>query len=97
MSSRRSRLEIVLSILSVIRAGNDKPTRIMYAANMSWRPSQRMLSNLIEQGLLEMKTASGISNKRYTITEKGVDVLDYFKKANEILPRGIYTPLAYPS
>ncbi len=56
-----------------------------------------MLSNLIEQGLLEMKTASGISNKRYTITEKGVDVLDYFEKANEILPRGIYTPLAYPS
>ena len=91
MSSRRSRLEIVLSILSVIRAGNDKPTRIMYAANMSWRPSQRMLSNMIEQGLVEVRTTSGISKKQYLITEKGVDVLDYFEKADEILPKDVYS------
>lgn len=88
-----------MSILSAIRDGIDKPTRIMYAANMSWRPSQRMLSNMIEQGLLEVKITPGTSKryKRYLITEKGVDVLDYFEKADEILPKDVYSVHAVPS
>ena len=86
MSSRRSRLEIMLDILSAIRDGIDKPTRIMYAANMSWRPTQKMLSSMVEQGLLEERVASGRSKRRYVMTERGVNVLDYFEKANEILP-----------
>ena len=90
MSSRRSRLEIMLDILSAIRDRIDKPTRIMYAANISWRPTQRMLSNMVEQGLLEVTPGSGKSNKRYVITEKGVNVLDYFEKAKEILPKDAY-------
>ena len=94
MSNRRSRLEIMLDILSAIRDGIDKPTRIMYAANMSWRPTQRMLSNMVEQGLLKMTPGSGKSTRRYVITEKGVNVLDYFEKANEILaihPARVYS------
>ena len=88
MSKRRTRLEIVLSILSAVMDGVDKPTRIMYAANMSWRPTQRILSRLVEQGLLEvrMNTESRQSKKRYVITEKGSNVLDYFDRAREILP-----------
>jgi len=66
----------------------DKPTRIMYAANMSWKPVQRILSHLVEQGLLEvrMNTESRQSKKRYVLTDKGANVLDYFEKAKEILP-----------
>jgi len=90
MSRRRSRLEILLSILSVVRGGKDKPTNITYAANLSWKRTQGMLSDLVEQGLLEMRTASGLSKRRFTITERGVDVLDYFEKAKEILPRDAY-------
>ena len=88
MSKRRTRLEIVLSILSAVMDGVDKPTRIMYAANMSYRPTQRILSLLVEQGLLEvrMNTESRQSKKRYVITEKGADMLDYFEKAKDILP-----------
>ena len=88
MSKRRTRLEIVLSILLAVMDGVDKPTRIMYAANMSWRPTQRILSRLVEQGLLEvrMNTESRQSKKRYVITEKGANVLDYFDRAREILP-----------
>ncbi|MHA2069350.1 MAG: winged helix-turn-helix domain-containing protein, partial [Candidatus Thorarchaeota archaeon] len=52
MSKRRSKLEIILTILSAVKQGVDKPTRIMYAANMSWKPVQRMLTHLVEQGLL---------------------------------------------
>lgn len=88
MSPRRSQLEIRLNILSSVRDGVDKPTRIMYAANMSWKPVQKILSNLVEQGLLEvrMSTESRQSKKRYALTEKGANVLDYFEKAKEILP-----------
>ena len=93
MSKRRSRLEISLTILSAIKRGVDKPTRIMYAANMSWKPVQRILSQLVEQGLLEvrMNTESRQSKRRYVITEKGADVLDYFENVNEILTlEGVY-------
>ena len=86
MSSRRSKLEIMLDILSAIRDGVDKPTRVMYATRTSWKSTQRMLSNMVEQGLLEVRIASGKSRKRYVITEKGFNVIDYFEKANEILP-----------
>ena len=88
MSPRRSQLEIRLNILSAVRDGVDKPTRIMYAANMSWKPVQRILSHLVEQGLLEVRinTESRQSKRRYVLTDKGANVLDYFKKAKEILP-----------
>lgn len=88
VSPRRSKLEIRLNILSAVKDGVDKPTRIMYAANMSWKPVQKILSHLVDQGLLEERVNVGNrqSKRRYTITEKGVRVLDYFEKAKEILP-----------
>lgn len=90
MSRRRSRLEIMLEALAAVRGGEDKPTRIMYAVNLSWGPTQRMLFHLVEIGLLEVRTASGRFKKRYVMTEKGVNVLDYFEKARKILPNDVY-------
>ena len=77
-----------MTILSTILDGVDKPTRIMYAANMSWKPVQSILSHLVEQGLLEKisNTESRQSRIRYQITEKGKKVLNYFKNAEEIMP-----------
>ncbi len=88
MSKRRSRLEIVLNVLSVVAEGLDKPTRIMYAANMSWTSKQKMLSQLVELGLLEVVYNQGDrrSNRRYKITEKGINVIEYFDEAREIMP-----------
>ncbi|MBA7628113.1 hypothetical protein ES703_35583 [subsurface metagenome] len=91
MSIRRSRFEIMLEVLAAVRGGEDKPTRIMYAVNLSWGPTSRMLFSLVEQGLLELRIASGRSRKRYVITERGVNVIDYFDKAQEILPKNVYS------
>ena len=94
MSQRRSKLEIRLRILDAVRSGVEKPTRIMYAANLSWKPTQRILSHLIEQGLVDevRNPESAKSRRRYTITEKGIAVLDYFDKAKELLPiEEVYT------
>jgi predicted transcriptional regulator len=77
-----------LKILAAVKQGVDKPTRIMYAANMSWKPVQLMLSHLVEQGLLleVLDTGNKQSKRRYQITEKGEKILDYFEKAKDILP-----------
>ncbi len=88
MFPRRSKLEIRLKILAAVKQGVDKPTRIMYTANMSWKPVQRILSGLVGHGLLleVINTGSKQSKRRYQITEKGEKVLDYFEKANDIVP-----------
>lgn len=94
MSQRRSKLEIRLQILAAIREGQDKPTRIMYAANLSWKPTQLILAQLIEQELVSehRNNESAKSRRRYQITEKGVTVLKYFEKAKELLPiEDLYT------
>lgn len=94
MSQRRSKLEIRLKILAAIRDGQDKPTRIMYAANLSWKPTQRILAQLIEQELVleHRNTESAKSRRRYQITDKGITVIEYFEKAKELLPiEEVYT------
>lgn len=87
MPSRRSKLEIVLCVLSTVRDGVDKPTRIMYASNLSWKPTQKVLSNLVEQGLLNVSrsTEGKRSRRRYEITEKGLNVLRYFNNARGLI------------
>ncbi len=87
MSRRRSKLVIALSVLSSVRDGLDKPTRIMYASNMSWKPTRRILASLVGQGLLReiLVSGSGRSRARYEITEKGLNVLDYFSGAKALL------------
>jgi predicted transcriptional regulator len=90
MSTRRSKLEIMLTVLSAVRDGVDKPTRIQYIANMAWNPTQRMLNQLVEQGLLAVMDDPGKkrSKKKYELTEKGVNVLRYFEGAEELLDIG---------
>ena len=85
---RRSKLEIRLTMLSAIKQGIDKPTRIMYAANLSWKPTQRTLTQLVRQGLIDeiVETDNVKSKKRYVITEKGLAVIKYFDDAKKLLP-----------
>lgn len=87
MPLRRSKLDIVLNVLSAVMEGIDKPTRIMYSANLSWRPTQKILASLVEQGLLHEieDLKSKRSKKKYGITEKGVNVLRYFEGAKNLL------------
>jgi predicted transcriptional regulator len=90
MPSRRSRLDIILNILNAVKEGVDKPTRIMYATNLSWKPTQNILENLTRQGLL--RDVGGEEGKRtkvrYQLTEKGMDVIRYFDKARDLLALG---------
>jgi len=77
----------VLNVLSAVRDGTDKPTRIMYSANLSWKPTQRILNSLVAQGFLREieDTGSRRTKRRYEITEKGVNLLRYFDGAKDLL------------
>ncbi len=84
MSRRRSKLEIYVEVLSVIKGGTSKPTRIMYEANLSWKPVQSVLRSLVAQGLIEevdtteRRGRDKRSSRLYDITQKGEDVVKYF-------------------
>ncbi|UCD44321.1 MAG: hypothetical protein JSV27_09340 [Candidatus Bathyarchaeota archaeon] len=93
MSQRRSKLDIVLNVLSAVKDGVDKPTRIMYAANLSWKPTQRILGSLVEQGLLIERRRGGNrrSKTSYRISEKGLSVLRYFDGAKDLLDIPLFT------
>ena len=85
--TRRTRLEIMLNVLSAVKEGVNKPTRIMYAANMSWNPTKKILEKLLDEGFLEVteEPLGRRSKNRYEITEKGIKVLEYFYGAQELI------------
>jgi len=74
-------------MLSIVSDGVDKPTRIMYAANISSRPLQSILGSLVQQGLLKEieNTGDKRSRKKYEITEKGLNVIKYFEGARDLI------------
>jgi len=72
-SKRRSKLEIYIDVLRVIERGIHKPTKIMFAANISWKPLNEILVNLERQGLIERKTVG--NRTLILITEKGKRIL----------------------
>lgn len=86
---RRSRLEIYLDVLWAIKRGTRKPTRIMYEANLSWRPLQRILKSMKSQGLIEEIDITGNRDKRtntmFKITQKGENIITYFNRGKEYL------------
>ncbi len=87
LTQRRSKLDIMMTVLGAIKAGVDKPTRIMYTANMSWNSTQKIFEDLIEQDLIYVTEEPGLkrAKKRYHITEKGLNVLQYFEGAKSLI------------
>ena len=89
MTRRRSKLEIYLDVLWVIKNEAKKPTRIMYGANLSWKPLKQILKSMVSQGLISEIATQGARDKRtnryYEITQKGENVVRYFNGAKDLL------------
>jgi len=83
MSRKRSRLEIYLDILRVLKKGERKPTRIMYRTNLSWTPLQEILESMISQEIIKKIEVN--KRKEYVITKKGLNVLRYFEEMMELI------------
>jgi predicted transcriptional regulator len=74
MNKRRSKLEIYLEVLQIIKDGTSKPTQIMYNANISWKPLIQALNSMISQDLIrEIDVSSEI---RYFKEAKGLGLVE---------------------
>jgi predicted transcriptional regulator len=75
----RSQLRIYVDIMRVIqRERNEaKPTRILYGANLS---HDRLVKYLEELKTLEVIQETGTEDKVYSLTQKGVEFLNNFRK-----------------
>ena len=89
VKGRRSKLELTLDMLEAIMGGTEKPTRIMYEANLSWKILNEILSSLESQGLIDEVDASQLGDKRnsraYRITRKGETVVRYYRDAEHLI------------
>ena len=85
--ARRSRFKIYVDILTEIKSGTVLPTKIMYGANLNWTMLKKALEKLKAKGLIQEQSMeiNKISNRSYTLTEKGDNVLNYLKTVNNIL------------
>src|SRR2546426_11548779 len=85
--ARRSQLEICMDMLSAAKDGSERPTQIMYKANLSWLALQTHFKTLVEGGML--KWAESGNRKRYEITEKGRSVLMAYHKIKDEIERAL--------
>lgn len=88
MSIRRSRFEIYVDILTEVMNGSNKPTKIMYGANLSYKPLKVILQSMLDQGLID-EDAGTKKDKRtkvtYKVTQKGMNVVRYYSKAKNLI------------
>ncbi|MGD0405493.1 MAG: winged helix-turn-helix domain-containing protein [Candidatus Bathyarchaeia archaeon] len=83
---RRSKLEMYVDILKVLaQRGPLKLTHIMYKANVNCKVLKEYLDFLVGQGLVEERIV-GKRRVVYTITQRGVTVLKYFRELEKVLP-----------
>ena len=83
---RRSKLEMYINILNVLaHRGPLKLTHVMYNANVNCSVLKEYLEFLTKQGLVEARTV-GKQRVVYSVAERGITVLKYFKELNQILP-----------
>jgi len=80
---RRSRIETFFDVLCTIGSGIEKPTHIMYKANLSWTIMQIYTDSLIRKGLVVFEESEG--KKHYRLTEKGRQVMQQYLSIKEDL------------
>lgn len=87
--TRRSKLEIFIDVLMIIKNGTNKPTNIMYGANLSWKPMQKILHSMVSHGILREIDTRDDHDKRtikcYEITQKGEKVIKYFNRRKSLI------------
>ena len=84
MSTRRSSFQIAVDVLTVIGEGEQRPTRIMYASNLSWNSLRGTLDILVGKGYVDEMFLNK-KQKRYSITMKGKDVLGYYNRLESLV------------
>ncbi len=76
-------METFCDILRAIGSGAQKPTHIMYKANLSWTVMQDYIKALEAQGLVVTDSEEG--KRLYSLSQKGFQLLNQFLTIREDL------------
>lgn len=79
MVKKRERLDIIRDILRVIRENRQiKPTRLLYASNLSPQMFRDYINELISKGFIKFDIDKK-EKKTFSITKKGNEFLQEYK------------------
>ena len=76
-------METFCDIIKAIGGGAEKPTHIMYRANLSWTVMQGYIKALEGQGLVRTQDADG--KRLYQLTDRGFGLLKQYLSIKEDL------------
>ncbi len=75
---RRSRFDHYCDVLKAIELGIEKPTRIMYKANLTHQMLQKIFTILVQNRFIREEVCG--TKKRYYITLKGKNALYHARR-----------------
>ena len=79
MSKKRERLEVIRDILKVIQNSRQiKPTRLLYASNLSPQMFKDYVDELINKKFIQTED-DGKGKKTFSLTKKGNEFLQEYK------------------
>tara|TARA_Y100000310_G_scaffold327801_1_gene394720 strand:- start:293 stop:565 length:273 start_codon:yes stop_codon:yes gene_type:complete len=79
MGKKRERLDIIKDILYAIRDNrNIKPTRLLYASNLSPQMFKDYINELIEKGFIQLDIDEK-EKKTFSLTNKGNNFLEEYR------------------
>ena len=80
MAKKRERLDVINDILKTIRNSKKiKPTRLLYASNLSPQMFKEYTKELVEKKFIEKK------EKMFSLTDKGFTFLAKYKEMSQFI------------
>ena len=78
-TKKRERLEVIRDILNTIRQTREiKPTRLLYASNLSPQMFKEYINELISKGFIKLEVSDD-EKKTFSLEKKGSDFLQEYK------------------
>lgn len=79
MAKKRERLEVIRDILKAIRDGKRiKPTRLLYASNLSPQMFKEYINELLQKGFIKLEDI-GEGKKMFLLASKGNNFLEEYR------------------
>ena len=79
MAKKRERLEVIKDILKAIRDNRDiKPTRLLYASNLSPQMFKDYINELISKGFMKIDIDDK-DKKTFSLTNRGNEFLEEYR------------------
>ena len=85
MAKKRERLVVIRDILRAIQENrNIKPTRLLYASNLSPQMFKDYINELIEKKFIVLEISKK-EKKTFSLTKKGYDFLEEYKMIDNFI------------